>query len=73
MRNTPCVEDEYHFILECQLYTDLRKKLISKYYWGRPNMTKFIEVCMSENSKVQKQLCMFIEKAFKVRSQVIYF
>ena len=57
------LEDEYHFILECQLYTDLRKRLISKYYY---------ELCMSKNRKVQKQLSMFVEKAFKVRSQVIY-
>lgn len=34
------LENEYHVILECQLYTGLRKRLISKYYWGRTNMPK---------------------------------
>ena len=66
------LEDEYHFILECPLYTDLRKQFISKFYWGRPNMPKFIELCKSENQNVQKRFSMFIEKAFKVRSEVIY-
>ena len=66
------LEDEYHFILECPLYTDLRKQFISKFYWGRPNMPKFIELCKSENQNVQKRFSMFIEKAFKVRSEAIY-
>ena len=41
------LEDEYHIVLECPLYTDLRKQTISKFYWGRPNMPKFIELCKS--------------------------
>ena len=36
-------------------------------------MQKFIELCKSENKKIQKNLSMFIEKAFKVRTQAIYF
>ena len=34
------LEDEFHFILECPLYRDLRTELISKYFWRRPNMPK---------------------------------
>ena len=37
------LEDEYHFVLECSLYSELRKKFISKYYWKNPSMFKFIE------------------------------
>ena len=43
------IEDEFHFVLECQLYSDLRKKHISKYYWRRPSMAKFLELLKSEN------------------------
>ena len=31
------LEDEYHFVLECTHYSDLRKQLIPRYY-KRPNM-----------------------------------
>ena len=31
-------EDEYHFVLQCSAYSELRKKYISKYFWNRPNM-----------------------------------
>jgi len=27
------VEDEYHFMLECSKYNDLRKEYIKTYYW----------------------------------------
>lgn len=32
------LEDEFHFLLECILYADIRKQYIRKYYWNRPNM-----------------------------------
>ena len=66
------LEDEFHFILECPLYRDLRTELISKYFWRRPNMPKFVELCMSEAINRQKKISMFIEKAFKIRKLVLY-
>ena len=64
------LEDEFQFILECSLY--IRNQLISKYFWARPNMPKIIELCISENRKLQKKLSMFVEKAFKIRTQMLY-
>ena len=34
------LEDEFHFLLECPLYAELRKRYINKYYWRRPNKRK---------------------------------
>ena len=28
------LEDEYHFVPECQMYTDYRSEYIVKYYWN---------------------------------------
>ena len=28
----------YHFFIECNMYTELRKKYIPTYYWRRPSM-----------------------------------
>ena len=64
------LEDEYHFILECYIYNDLRKTYIKPYYWWRPNMSKFIELLTTENNTTTKNLSNFIEKAFKMRSLI---
>ena len=65
------LEDEYHFVLECTLYGDLRKQYISKYYWNHPGMLKFVQLS-SENEKIQKNLSWYIFKAFKVRGEIFY-
>jgi hypothetical protein len=34
------IEDEYHFILVCPLFAELRRKFIKEYYYKRPSMFK---------------------------------
>lgn len=55
-----CIEDEYHFILQCPLYKLIRVKYIKPYYWQKPSMFKLIQ-----------ELCnfgMFLRKSFSLRS-----
>ena len=66
------LEDEYHFVLECNLYNTFRKLYIPKYYRTRPNMLKMYELINAGNSKVLKHLSIFINKAFELRSSTIY-
>jgi len=66
------LEDEYHFVLECIHYSDLRKQLIPQNYYRRPNMYKFIELVNCGNINVLKKFAMYIERAFKHRSMLIY-
>ena len=66
------IEDEFHFVLECQLYNDLRKTYIPKYYWRRPSMSKFVELLNSENRRYIRKLGSFIHQVFKLRSDVLY-
>ena len=63
------LEDEFHFVLECQLYKDLRQKFIHISYWHRPNMFKFITLINSENTKTIKNLGLFIFYAFKIKNE----
>ena len=65
-------EDEYHFVLECSLYLDLRKKYISKYFWSRPNMFKFLELLNSSNTSCIRKLCCYIFHSFKLRTEFLY-
>jgi len=64
------LEDEFHFLLECPLYKDLRKKYVKKYYWKNTNMLKFIELITSENETVIKNVSMCVNKSFDLRINV---
>ena len=70
-RKCKVLEDEFHFLLECHLYTDLRKRYINKFFWTRPNMLKFIELMSIDHGNMLKQLSVFIEKAFQWRKEII--
>ena len=61
------LEDEFHFLLECNLYRDLRMQFIKRYFWNRPNVVKLRELMTSMNKRVICNLSLFIEKAFKIR------
>ena len=63
--------DEYHFLLECSLYDDIRKLYINKYYWKRPN--KFIEIMQSDNISTNRNLAMYVHKAFSQRNLYKYY
>ena len=52
--------DEYHFVLECNIYTDLRTQYIPNYYRCRPNMYKFVDLLNVENPTIIKRLVVYI-------------
>jgi hypothetical protein len=66
------LEDEFHFVIECYLYNDLRKKYIPRYYWNRPNMFKFLELIKSDNKTVIRNLGIYVYNAFAIRNNVMY-
>ena len=66
------LEDEFHFVLECPRYDDIRKKYISHYYLRRPSMFKFIELVSSKRKSHVKNLATFIFKAFIARNEYLY-
>ena len=70
--NCNTLEDEFHFTLECNLYKDLRKQFIPQNIWKYPSMLKFINLITSENQIIVKNLSSYIEKAFQLRSNLLY-
>ena len=66
------LEDEYHFVLECEIYKDLRSKYIAPYYWRRPNMFKFIELLNTTNCNKLRRLCSYVFHAFNMRNEKLY-
>jgi hypothetical protein len=57
------VEDEFHFILECPKHRHLRTNYIKKYYYSRPNMAKLLELFSCQNTKIIRNLSVYIQKA----------
>ena len=66
------LEDEFHFIFEYPVYSDLRKLYIDKYYINRPSMFKLIELFNTVRKKKIHNLSIFIFKAFEKRNRITY-
>ena len=64
------IEDEYHFIMECTLNSELRKKFIPKKFWDRPSMQNLVNLFNSSDKKTLIGLSKFIHLAFKVRDEI---
>ena len=66
------LEDEFHFILECSLYNDLRALYINRYYWVRPKIPKFTELLQSKEKRVVKNLSIYIFYSFLKRNETFF-
>ena len=62
------LEDEFHFLLECKKYQNLRTMYIKRYYWVRPNVPKLITLLTSENVNECRKLGKFIKHAFEIKN-----
>ena len=66
------VGDEFHYIFNCPLFLESRKKYIKTYFYRHPNMLKAGELFQSKNPKVITKLCLFIKiiiNSFKQNKQ----
>ena len=46
------VEDEYHFLLVCPKYTELRRKYFKHYFCNWPTLNKFDQLMSSSSKKI---------------------
>ena len=58
------LDDEYHFLLECNKFSVLRTRFIPRYYYVRQSMFKFVQLINSMNCKTVRQLGKYIYHAF---------
>lgn len=54
------VGDEYHYILSCKFFKEIRSKFIPQSYFVRPNTQKFKNLMNSENADELRKLCQLI-------------
>ena len=63
------VESEYHFILCCPRYSEIRSKYLGHISW--PNVNKFINYMSTKSKKTLINLAKFIKEAFKFRKNTL--
>lgn len=66
------LEDEFHFVLECKMYESIRKEFIPAYYYLNPNMFKFTELIMTNNTKMIRKLSLYLTRSMELRNNCLY-
>ena len=66
------LEDEFHFIFECLLYTELRQQYLHRYYIVSPSMYKLTQLFDTNVKKFVRTLSIYIYRAFQLRQNTIY-
>ena len=72
MCNKNAIEDEYHFILECDKYNDIRCKYIKSYYYERPSTFKLVQLLSVRNVKELNNLGKYLFLAEKARNGQLF-
>ncbi|MCG7878763.1 MAG: hypothetical protein N0C90_20900, partial [Candidatus Thiodiazotropha endolucinida] len=55
------VGDEFHYVMQCKYFSDIRRKFLKPYYTTNVNTIKFNELMNHKSKKVIRRLCLFIE------------
>ncbi|XP_033746730.1 uncharacterized protein LOC117331881 [Pecten maximus] len=63
------IEDEFHFVLVCTRYSDLRQKYLKYYYKNNPSVYKLTQLLNTNNVKDLCNLGKYLLAANKCRSQ----
>ena len=61
------MEDEFHFILKCPYYTDIRNLYIRPYFTARPNVYKLTQLLSTTNRQTLCNLGKYLLKASERR------
>ena len=69
--NNGDIEDEFHFVLKCSKFQNLRQQFIKKYYYKKPSMFKFVSLLRTTNRKEIMNLGNFLLQAFEERKKFL--
>ena len=64
------VEDEFHFLLECPCYSELRLIYFPRHFYITPNLISFSEMMKTTNKSLLYKICIFLEKGLKYRAEI---
>lgn len=69
MRNL--VESEYHFVMSCAVYENLRIQYLPQKYFTNPNVHKFSILMSYQVENIINNLSKFVCYAFELRKQLL--
>lgn len=58
--NTNLIDDEFHYLFECEILKDIRQIYLPKYYLKHYNTLKFTQLMSSSNVKQLHRLSQFV-------------
>lgn len=64
------IENEYHFLLVCPLYTELRRKYLKPYYCRWPTLNKFDDLMSKKTTQAVLNLSKYLYFAMKLRHSI---
>ena len=65
------IEDEYHFILVCPCYRDIRINCLPRYYCHWPTLQKFRSLMSNQQTSVLNKLGKYVYLAYEKRDNII--
>jgi len=65
------IEDEYHFILVCDKYKEIRLRYIKPYYHRNPSVHKFNKLMQTQNRKILKNIGEYIYESLALRQSIV--
>ena len=65
------MEDEYHFLLVCPMYSELRKTYLPRFYCRWPSQNKFIKLLNDEQVSVLLKIAKFVYIANEKRLSLL--
>ena len=65
------IEDEYHFMMKCPFYQDLRQKHLSNKFIENPNVHKYVMLLSSNNDTIIYSVATFIHAAWQKRKMLL--
>ena len=66
--NMQTIEHEYHFVMACPFYRDIRREILPRYYCVWPTQQKFINLMTASQQCVLRNLAKFVYCAFELRN-----
>ena len=65
------IEDEFHVILKCPFYKELRIKYVKRFYYKKPCVFKLVKLLSVHNTKELSKLGKFLQQLVKLRSSAL--
>ena len=67
--NLHAIGDEFHLLLVCPFFTDLRTKYIPCYYWRNPSYLLFSSLLNTDSTQLLSRIALFIISSMKRRAE----